>query len=199
MNFALVSFAFNGGLYFERQVLFKTNVEGLECGDIVVVKGKKRRKKKGIFVKYVEENQYFEIEKEQGVLLKKAETNALKKTMEKRIKLFEDTQISTSICKRYRERFKGNEGWNDEDVRVKIIRNLSVAACRVSKQNKGRNIKRYYYGSMMIVLRGNEVIDIKQHDNKIIWICPKKLKEIAEKQMVTKKAPGATAALKEKI
>ncbi|MGE7133381.1 hypothetical protein [Streptomyces sp. NPDC048275] len=197
MKFALVSFVFNGGLYFERQVLFKTNVEELVWGDVVVVKGKKKRKKLGIFVKYIEENQY--PEKEPGVLLKKAETNALKKTMKKRIGLFEDVQVSDSICRRYRERFKGNEVLNDEDVRVKIIRNLSVAACRISIQNKGRNIKRFYYGSMMIVLRGNEVIDIKQHDNKIIWIRPTSLKELAEQEIEEKKATGATAAIKKKI
>ena len=200
MSFALVSFAFNGGLYFERQVLFKTNVEGLVWGDIVVVKGKgkKKRKNLGVFVKYVQENRY--PEKEPGVLLKKARTNALNKAIKKRIRLFEDVQVSDSICRRYRGRFKDNEGLSDKEVRVKIIRNLSVAAYRVPpKKNIRKNVNCYFFGNMIIVLKGNEVINIKQHDIKAIWDCPKLLKEIAEQQIETKKATGATAALKKKI
>lgn len=198
MKFALVSFAFNGGLYFERPFLFKTNVEGLVKGDVVVVKGKKKGNRLGIFVKYVEENRY--PEKEPKVLLKRARINVLKKTMKERIKLFEDIQVSGSICKRYRGRFKDNEGFTDEEVKVKIIRNLSIAAYRVPpKKNKRKNVNCYFFGNMIIVLKGNEVINIKQHDIKVIWDCPKLLKEIAEQQIETKKATGATAALKKKI
>lgn len=199
MNFALVSFSFNGGLYFERQVLFETNVEGLVWGDIVVVKGKgkKKRKELGVFVKYVQENRY--PEKEPGVLLKKARTNTLRKTMKKRIRLFEDIQVSDSICKRYRRRFNGNEGLSDKEVRVKIIRNLSVAAYRIpQKKNIRKNVNCYFFGNMIIVLKGNEVINIKRHDIKVKWIRPKLLTEIAEHQIKTKKATGATAALKKK-
>lgn len=199
MNFALVSFAFNGGLYFERQVLFKTNVEGLVWGDIVVVKskGKKKRKGLGVFVKYVEENRY--PEKEPGVLLKKARTNVLRKTMKKRIRLFEDVQVSDSICKRYRGRFKGNEGLSDKEVRVKIIRNLSVAAYRIPpKKNIRKNVNCYFFGDMIIVLKDNNVINIKRHDIKVKWVRPKLLIEIAEQQIKAKKATGATAALKKK-
>lgn len=199
MNFALVSFAFNGGLYFERQVLFKTNVEGLVWGDIVVVKGKgkKKRKKIGVFVKYVQENRY--PEQESGVLLKKARINTLKKTMKKRIRLFEDVLVSNSICRRYRERFKGNEGLSDKEVKVKIIRNLSVAAYRVPpKKNIRKNVNCYFFGNMIIVLKGNEIINVKQHDIKVKWVRPKLLTEIAEQQIKAKKATGATAALKKK-
>lgn len=199
MSFALVSFAFNGGLYFERQVLFKTNVEGLVWGDIVVVKGKgkKKRKNLGVFVKYVQENRY--PEKEPGILLKKARTNTLNKTIKKRIRLFEDVQVSDSICRRYRGRFKDNEGLSDKEVRVKIIRNLSVAAYRVPpKKNIRKNVNCYFFGNMIIVLKGNEVINIKQHDIKVKWVRPILLTEIAEQQIKVKKATGATAALKKK-
>lgn len=199
MSFALVSFAFNGGLYFERQVLFKTNVEGLVWGDIVVVKGKgkKKRKNLGVFVKYVQENRY--PEKEPGILLKKARTNTLNKTIKKRIRLFGDVQVSDSICRRYRGRFKDNEGLSDKEVRVKIIRNLSVAAYRVPpKKNIRKNVNCYFFGNMIIVLKGNEVINIKQHDIKVKWVRPILLTEIAEQQIKVKKATGATAALKKK-
>lgn len=199
MSFALVSFAFNGGLYFERQVLFKTNVEGLVWGDIVVVKGKgkKKRKNSGVFVKYVQENRY--PEKEPGVLLKKARTNALNKTIKKRIRLFEDVQVSDSICRRYRGRFKDNEALSDKEVRVKIIRNLSVAAYRVPpKKNIRKSVNCYFFGNMIIVLKDNEVINIKQHDIKVKWVRPILLTEIAEQQIKAKKATGATAALKKK-
>lgn len=205
MKFALISFSFNGGLYFERKVLFKTDVEGLVKGDVVVVKGKKEKKSLGVFLKYIEEDLYPEYDRK--VLLKKAHKNALEKTMKKQVRLFEHLYISESVCKKYRERFKNNEGLSDEEVRVKIIRNLSVAAHRVSsKKNIKKNIKCYFFGNMVIVLQGNEVINIKHHDKDVKWVCPNLLKEIAEQHIkrswdevsYIKKATGATAALNKK-
>lgn len=179
MNFALVSFAFNGGLYFERKVLFKTDVEGLVRGDVVVVKGKNEKKALGVFLNYIEEDLYPEYDRKK--ILKKANKKTLEKTMKEQVRLFENIQISEIICKKYRERFKDNESLNDEEVRAKIIRNLSVAAYRVSsKKNIKKNIKCYFFGNMVMVLKGNEIINIKQHDKDVKWICPNVLKEIAE-------------------
>lgn len=179
MNFALVSFAFNGGLYFERKVLFKTDVEGLVRGDVVVVKGKKKKKALGVFLNYIEEDLYPEYDRRK--LLKKANKKALEKTMKEQVKLFENIQISELACKRYRERFKDNESLSDEEARMKIIRNLSVAAYRISsKKNINKNIKCYFFGDMVMVLKGNEIINIKRHDKDVKWVCPNALKEISE-------------------
>ena len=40
MAYALVSFAFIGGVYDEKKYLFKTDIKGLVQGDVVVVEGR---------------------------------------------------------------------------------------------------------------------------------------------------------------
>lgn len=57
MNFALVSFAFNGGFYDEKKYLFKTDVKGLVQGDVVVVEGRNEGEITiAVFSKYINED-----------------------------------------------------------------------------------------------------------------------------------------------
>lgn len=179
MNFALVSFAFNGGFYHEKKYLFKTEVKGLVKGDVVVVEGiNEGETTLAVFSKYVSEDMFPEHQRK--VLLKKAHKNSLKSVMKKRVELFKNITISNGMCDEYRRLFKNNETLSDDEVRIKIIRNLSVAARRFSPH---KNTYRYFFGKMQLVLKDEVLCNLAEHKQNVIWIRPNSLDELAEQYL----------------
>lgn len=177
MNFALVSFAFNGGFYDEKKYLFKTDVKGLVPGDVVVVEGRNEGETTiAVFFKYVTEDRLPGYKRK--ALLKKAHKNTLKSVMKQRVEVFKDVLIPKRLYQQYNKAFKNNEGLSKEEVRAKIIRNLSVAAYRFSPQ---KDTHRYFFGKMQLVIKNGVLHTIMQHEKKIRWIRPNLLDEIAER------------------
>lgn len=179
MTFALVSFAFNGGIFREKKYLFKTNVKGLVRGDVVVVEGiNEGETNLAVFSKYVEEDLF--PERQRKVLLKKAHKNTLKSVMRKRVELFKDVYISNGMCKQYRRLLKNHENLSDDEIRKIIIRNLSVAAKRYCPQ---KGTERYFYDSMQFVLKDGVLCNLTLHKKNVSWIEPNLLFNLAEQYL----------------
>lgn len=179
MDFALVSFAFNGGFFNEKKYLFKTEVKGLVKGDVVVVEGRNEGETTlAVFSKYVDEDLF---PQQRKVLLKKAHKNTLKSVMKKQVELFKDVTIAKGMCNQYRILFKNNETLSDDEIRIKIIRNLSVAAQRFSPH---KNTYRYFFGTMQLVLKDGVLCNLTQHKQNVVWIRPNLLDELAEQYLL---------------
>lgn len=184
MAYALVSFAFIGGKYVEKKYLFSTDIKGLVRGNVVVVEGRKEGETEiAVFSKYVDEDMF--PGRQRKAILKKADKNALKNAMKIRVELFKDVIIPTEIYDHYRKGFKKNGSLSNEELRVKIIRNLSVAAYRFSPE---KNAEYYYFEKEKFVVKEG-VIHTIMHEKKVKWIRPNLLDEISElyiKQVVIK-------------
>ena len=70
--------------------------------------------------------------------------------MKQRVELFKDVIIPKRVFPKYYKAFKDNEGLSNEEVRAKIIHNLSLAAYRFSPH---KNIYRYFSGEMHLVVK----------------------------------------------
>ena len=70
--------------------------------------------------------------------------------MKQRVELFKDILVPKRLYQQYDKAFKNNEGLSMEEIRAKIIRNLSVAAYRFSPQN---DTHRYFFGKMQLVIK----------------------------------------------
>lgn len=176
MTYALVSFAFIGGWYDEKKYLFKTDIKGLVLGDVVEVEGRNEGETTiAVFSKYVAEDSF--PGRKRKVILKKVDKNILKSVMKIRVELFKDVEIPKGIYDYYRKGFKKNGGLSDKKLRVKIIRNLSVAAYRFSPQ---KNANYYYFGKEKFVVKDGVIYTI-MHEKKVKWIRPNLLDEIAER------------------
>lgn len=185
MAYALVSFAYIGGAYDERKYLFKTDIKGLVRGDVVVVEGRNEGETTiAVFSKYVAEDRL--PGRQRKDLLKKAHKNTLKSVMKQRVELFKGIIIPKKLYPKYYKAFKNDEGLSKEEVRAKIVRNLSVAAYRYSSQ---KNTERYFTEEMQIVVKNGVLQNIVQNEKNVKWIRPNLLDGIAElyiEQFVTK-------------
>ena len=92
--FAIVSFDFFGNHHNKKRYIFKTDVENLVRGDVVVVEGKcVDETKLAVFVQYKERDE----RKEHRSLIKKAHANTLKSLVRNRVDSFKDIKYPTFI------------------------------------------------------------------------------------------------------
>lgn len=177
MAYALVTFNFLGNQYNDKKYLFQTSVVGLKEGDIVIVESDKNPNGQvlALFVRYVENDRY-EIERKK--LLKKAHKNTLNSIVKKRIEHYKNVKISKAVYKQYRKRFEGNANLEKEKIQKLLIRNICISP----KTNK-KNTERYRFGSMMIVVKNNEIIALERYNNGRIWLRPRIVEDIAKKEL----------------
>jgi len=174
--FAVVSFDFGGNFYSTKTYVFKTDVEKLVLGDIVVVEGiNPGETELAVFVQYKKHKK--DEARERKSLLKKAHKNTLKSLMKKNVESFKDIKIPKIHSHHYRTQFKDNKELSDLEIKQKIIRNLCVSPIRPTENQV---TVRYFFGSMRISLRNNEVVSLVKVGNKTTWIRPRVLEQIAE-------------------
>lgn len=171
--FAIVRFDFIGNPYSPQKYIFKTDVENLVEGDIVVVEGINVGESiLAVFVRYQEQDDG----ENRKLLLKKAHKNTLKSLMRKRVELFKNVEIPRLCYHHYRTQFKNNGGLSDLEIKQKIIRNICVSPS-IAKNKKGT--VRYFFGGMRISIRDNEIVSLVKIGIEG-WVRPKVLEQIAE-------------------
>lgn len=177
MAYALVTFNFLGNQHNDKKYLFRTSVEGLKEGDIVIVESEKEPNGQAValFVRYIENDRYG-IERKK--LLEKADENTLNNIVRKRIECYKDLKLRKAVYKQYRKRFEGNENLEKEIIQKLLIRNICI-----SPKTNGKNTERYRFGSMTIVIKNDEIIALERFSNGRTWIRPRIVEDIAKKEL----------------
>ena len=184
MTYALVSFAFAGNHFEQQLYVYKTEADGLNKGDLVLVESdSKKGYSLAMFECYKltdeEAERFPEKEFIRKTLIKKAHKNMLNSLIRKRVLELKDIEIADGVYKCYRNSFRNNKGLSEIEIKKKLIRNMSVAAEPVRIKDNG--VTRYKFGLMCINVRDNCVIEVAASNKKYLkWTRPKQLELIAE-------------------
>lgn len=174
MAYAIVTFAFCGGKFDRKKYLFETTVQGLVKGDLVLVEGvRKDTTVTACFIHYAEVDRYNQFKRKR--ILNKIHPGEYAGKLVAKIEKLSELHLPNSVCNEYRNYFFGNESFDDDEVRLKILRNLVMSAIQFEDKNK--QLVKYRFGDMLLIVKGNKLATIQNVRLKQKWIRPRGLSE----------------------
>lgn len=169
MSYALVTFAFCGGDFDRKKYLFETEVQELEKGDLVLVEGpKKDTTAVACFINYVEFDRYNQFKRKR--ILRKIKPKCYVEKLIPRVKKLRNLYLPNSVCNAYRNYFFFNEDFDNNEARLRILRNLVMAA--IQFEDKEKKIVKYRFGDMLLVTKGDRMTTIQSVQSKYKWVRP---------------------------
>jgi hypothetical protein len=153
VNFNLISTDNNAGTPF----YFNTDIKGLRVGDIVVVWSRGKRQL-GTFLGYSDKEYNAKSKIERKAL--GSEVRDFWNKVEENLKE-KPLTLSNSLFKYYKTHFKGNLNTRKEEAEKKLTRNVILTSITHSKSINNKKLHTFFYGTQMIVVKNNEIVNIK--------------------------------------
>lgn len=153
VNFNLISTDINAGTPF----YFKTDITGLRAGDIVVVLSRGKRQL-ATFLCYSKKDYTAKSKIERKAL--GSEVREFWNKVEENLKN-KPLTMSDELFEYYRTHFKGNLNTTKEEAEKKLTRNVILTSVTNSKSINNKRLHTFFYGTQMIVVKNNEIVNIK--------------------------------------
>ena len=169
---AVITFAFAGGIYKRKKYLFKTDIQNLKHGEMVMVEGvKKGEQVLAMFHRYSEEDWFPGMRKKNVV--KRAHWKTVQSFVQKRQAQFANYALLPRAASDLRALIPEYKGLTDEELRKLVIQRITVSA----KTYKKNNIILYLYDKISIVTVHDKIINVTINRKPEFWKSPAQLEK----------------------